>query len=697
MDGGKKSEVREDKPASKRFGSEEKPAHLRGVKRFSEEDQAASKKKPAPSPKRTELHLRKEDVRRLNKLDIKAVGDSEEVLARPFKRMSRHKKRTHGQSGDFHKVVKEVLIPETIVVQELANRMSERAGDTIKALLKMGVMVTINQTIEGDTAELVAEEMGHRVKRVSDWDVERDLMGEEDEKASLQERAPVVTIMGHVDHGKTSLLDALRKTNIALGEAGGITQHIGAYQVIRPGNKSITFIDTPGHAAFTKMRSRGANVTDIVLLVVAADDGVKDQTIEAIHHVKAAKASMILVINKIDKPASNPQQLRQMLLQHGIVVESLGGDTLEIEVSAKTGHNLEKLEELVLLQSEILELKANPNRLAAGVIIEAKLERGRGPVATVLVQRGTLKPGDIFVSGKTSGRVRVLTDDCGKKVDEALPSVPVEVIGFSAPPASGDDFVVVATESKARAIAQSRLKRVAQDPGMLPSAGGLSVAGKNIAELLLERQQQEDVKELHLVVKADVQGSLEAIVGGLENISTPLVKVRILHGAVGAITESDISLAKASNAFIVGFNVRAHPQEKEIARRLGLEIRYYSVIYHVMDDIKVALSGLLSPILKEKILGTAQVRHVFNISKVGKIAGCMVRDGVIRRGCKARLLRDQSVIHEGVIKNLKIKKDEVKEAKEGYECGICLENYHDIRENDCIECFEIESIQRTLS
>lgn len=687
----------EDKGDRKKFA----PLRAHGTSKTrdeEDEEEAAKKKQGLAAPRRVAPVLRKEEVRRnLGKIQTKEDGEEEEETAKKRKagggfsgRRLKPKKRSNVSSIPVQKVTREVIIPEYITVQELANRMSERAGDVTKTLMNMGVMVTITQTIDADTAELVVTELGHRSTRVLDSDIEIGLTGVEDNPSDLLSRAPVVTIMGHVDHGKTSLLDALRKTNVVSGEAGGITQHIGAYQVHLPSGQSITFIDTPGHAAFTEMRSRGAHVTDIVVLVVAADDGVKDQTIEAIHHARAAKVSLIVAINKVDKPDSNPNHVRQMLLQHEIVLEDLGGDILDVEVSAKTGFNLDKLEETILLQAEVLDLKANPNRPAEGVVIEAKLEKGRGAVATVLVQRGTLKVGDIFVSGCESGRVRALIDDCGHKIQTAGPSVPVEVVGFNAPPAAGDDFIVVESEMRAREVAEFREKR-SKDARV-----SQFLKSNTIDQLLSRKMEEGQFQELPVIIKTDVQGSLEALIGGLDKLSTSEVKVRILHGAVGAITESDMALAKASKAFVIGFNVRANPQAREIARREGIELRYYSIIYNALDEVKAAMSGLLSPTLHEQFLGNAEIRQVFNITKVGKVAGCMVTEGVVRRGSKVRLLRDLVVIHEGTLKTLKRMKDEVKEVKEGYECGMAFENYHDIREGDIIECFDIEEIQRTL-
>jgi translation initiation factor IF-2 len=585
------------------------------------------------------------------------------------------------------KVIREVVIPETITVQELANRMAERSADVIKALMRMGVMATINHAIDADTAELVVGEFGHHFRRVSDADVEIGLRGVEDEETRLVPRPPVVTIMGHVDHGKTSLLDALRHTDVAAHEAGGITQHIGAYQVTLAGGERITFIDTPGHAAFTQMRARGANVTDIVVLVVAADDGVMPQTVEAINHAQAAEVPMIVAINKIDRPDANPARVRTELLQHGIVVEEMGGETLTVEVSAKTRQNLDKLTEAILLQAEILDLKANPDRPAEGVILETKIERGRGVVATVLVQRGTLRMGDTFVAGTEWGRVRSLADAFGHSVQEAGPGTPVEVLGLNGAPAAGDDVIVVDNETRAREVTEFRQRKV-RDARVATTRGSV--------EQQLFRIKEGGQKELPVVVKGDVHGSVEAIVGALERLGTEEVKTQVLHAGVGGINESDVTLARASGAVIIGFNVRANPQAREMAKRDGVEIRYYSIIYDLTDDLKRLLSGMLAPKVTENVLGSAEIRQVFTISKVGKVAGCMVVAGIIRRGAKVRLLRDDVVIHEGEIGQLKRFKEDAKEVREGYDCGIALASYQDIQVGDIIECFELEETAREL-
>jgi len=623
---------------------------------------------------------------------VQALSDEGTERTRSLAAMRRARQKQRG--SDFaqpqEKVVRDVVVPEVITVQELANRMAERGADVIKALMRMGVMATINQSIDADTAELVVTEFGHRVRRVAESDVEIGLHGEEDAPESLLPRPPVVTIMGHVDHGKTSLLDALRRTDVAAREAGGITQHIGAYQVEIPSGEKITFIDTPGHEAFTEMRARGANVTDIVILVVAADDGIMPQTVEAIRHAKAAEVPIIVAINKIDLPDANPDRVRSELLQHEIVVEEMGGDVQTVEVSAKTRQNLDKLLEAILLQAEILELKANPNRAAQGTVVEAKLEKGRGSVATILVQAGTLSVGDVFVAGSEWGRVRALINDRGEHIQKAVPAQPVEVLGLNGTPLAGDDFAVLDSEARAREIAEfrDRKKREAQQVA----------AGRGTLEQMFSRIAAGEAKELPVVVKGDVQGSVEAIVASLEKAAgdNAEVKVRVLHSAVGGINESDMTLAKATGAMIIAFNVRANPQAREIARRDGIEIRYYSVIYDVIDDVKAALSGLLSPVTRETFIGNAEIREVFNITKVGKVAGCMITDGVVKRGAGVRLLRDNVVIHEGTLKTLKRFKDEVREVREGYECGMAFENYDNIQVGDIIECFEREEVARQL-
>jgi translation initiation factor IF-2 len=658
-----------------------------------EEEEDRGKRPGRPTPhKPAPLAKRAEPRRREGKLTITAAladddrGQRGRSLA-AVKR-ARERERLKQMQKSTEKVIREVTIPETISVQELANRMAERGVDVIKCLMRSGVMATINQVIDADTAELVVTEFGHNPKRVAESDVEIGLTGELDVEANLQSRPPVVTVMGHVDHGKTSLLDALRATDVVSGEAGGITQHIGAYQVTLAGDERITFIDTPGHEAFTAMRARGAKVTDIVVLVVAADDGIMPQTVEAIRHAKAAKVPIIVAINKIDKPDANPQRVRQELLNHELVTEELGGDVLAVEVSAKKKLNLEKLQEAILLQAEILDLKANPERAAQGVVIEAKMERGRGSVATVLVQKGTLRVGDVFVAGSEWGRVRALVDDHGNKIDEAGPSAPVEVLGLQGTPAAGDDFITVDTEIRAREVADYRQRKDREAKAAAGARGTL--------EQMFSKIASGEAKELPVVIKGDVQGSVEAIVATLEKMGTDEAKVRVLHSAVGGINESDVTLAKASNALVIGFNVRANPQAREMARRDGVDIRYYSIIYDVADDLRKALTGMLAPTLKERFLGNAEIREVFNITKVGKVAGCFVTEGMVKRGAKVRLLRDNVVIHEGALGQLKRFKDDVREVREGYECGMSFENYNDIQVRDVIECFEVEEVAATL-
>ena len=586
------------------------------------------------------------------------------------------------------KQVRDVIIPDTISVTELANRMAERTADVVKELMKLGVMATATQTVDGETAELIAQELGHRAQRVSDSDVESGLEGADDDEASLKPRPPVVTVMGHVDHGKTSLLDAIRRTDVAAGESGGITQHIGAYQINTASGNLITFIDTPGHEAFTEMRSRGANITDIVILVVAADDSVMMQTVEAINHAKAAGCPVIVAVNKCDKPEADPKRVRNDLLQHEIITEDFGGDVLCVDVSAISGQGLDKLEEAIMLQAELLELKANPDRAATGVVVEAKVERGRGSVATLLVQRGTLKQGDIFVIGAESGRVRALLDDRGKTLKMALPGQPVEILGLNGTPMAGDSCVVVETEARAREIAEYRTRQIKEREAARGARGSV--------EQMLSAIAAGEAEELPVVIKTDVHGSLEAIRVALEKLGTDQVKVRTLSSGVGAISESDISLSSASNAIVIGFNVRAIPQARDLAKRDGVEIRYHSIIYELIDEVKAAMGGLLSPDTQEDFIGYAEIRQVFGVSKVGKVAGCYVTEGVIKRGCKVRLLRDNVVIHEGSLKTLKRFKDEVKDVREGFECGMGFENYSDIQEGDMIECFELREVARTL-
>ena len=634
-----------------------------------------------------------EPQRRGGKVNLHSIGsvdddDDDYGFGGPRRRFKKKQPKPVQPQQPQEKIIKDVVVPEIITVQELANRMAEKGADVIKKLMALGVMATINQPIDGDTAQIVVEEMGHRVKRVSDSDVELGLKGEEDRPEEMQPRAPVVTVMGHVDHGKTSLLDALRETNVASHEAGGITQHIGAYQItVKTGDK-ITFIDTPGHEAFSEMRARGAKVTDIVVLVVAANDGIMPQTVEAIRHAQAAEVPIVVAINKIDLPGADPMKVKTALLQHGIAVEELGGESLCAEVSAKKRINIDKLVEAILLQAEILDLKANPNRKAEGAVIEAKMEKGRGSVATGLVQTGTLHIGDIVIAGKEWGRVRAMFNEMGKKMNEAGPAAPVEVLGLQGTPAAGDDFIVVADENQAKEVTGYRIRKE-RDAKLVKSA-------KSAMEQMLDKIKSGEVKHLPVIIKADVQGSIEAIEGTITKLSNDEVSVQILHSAVGPISDSDVTLAKASNAFIIGFNVRAIPHARDMARQDGVDIRYYSIIYDVADDIKKALEGMLSPELKEKILGYAEIRNVFNITGVGKVAGCMITEGMVKRGAKVRLLRDNVVIHDGSLGQLKRFKDDVKEVKEGYECGMSFENYNDIQVGDFIECYEIESIAAKL-
>ncbi|WP_210496250.1 translation initiation factor IF-2 [Microvirga antarctica] len=633
------------------------------------------------------------EEKRRGRLTVTAATSGEDERTRSVASFRRRNQRLtgHRQVEQKEKIAREVIIPETITIQELANRMSERAVDVIKMLMKQGQMHKITDVIDSDSAQLIAEELGHTVKRVAESDVEEGLFDAKDVDENLETRPPVVTIMGHVDHGKTSLLDAIRKTSVVSGEAGGITQHIGAYQVTSPLGGKITFIDTPGHAAFTSMRARGAKVTDIVVLVVAADDGVMPQTVEAIAHAKAADVPLIIAINKIDKPDANPQRVRTELLQHSIVVESMGGDTLEFEVSAKTRDGLDTLLEGLQLQAEILDLKANPERSAEGTVIEAKLDRGRGPVATVLVERGTLRTGDIVVAGAEWGRVRALINDSGANVKEAGPSVPVEVLGFNGTPDAGDRVAVVESEARAREVTEYRTRQKRER-----QAARTGAAGRTLADMMQDLKAGAGRKEFPLVVRADVQGSAEAIVGALEKLGTDEVTARILQSGVGGISESDITLAEASGAIVLGFNVRAHKEAREAAERAGVEIRYYNIIYDLVDDVKKAMSGLLAPTLREERLGEALILEVFDVSKVGKIAGCRVLDGVVQRGAHVRLIRDNVVIHEGRLSQLKRFKDDAREVTSGQECGMAFENYQDMRPGDQIECYRVEEVKRSL-
>ena len=677
------------------------PAGVRGRRsEGEEEDRGASRGGPVrgrpvrPEPaKPVTTRPKSEEDRRRGKLTVTTANVDEDGNARgrslSAMRRRQEKFRRSQMQETREKITREVVLPETITIQELSQRMSERAVDVIKYLMKEGQMMKPGDVIDADLAELIAGEFGHTVRRVSESDVELGIFNVSDDQGELVSRPPVVTIMGHVDHGKTSLLDAIRHANVVSGEAGGITQHIGAYQVEQNGQK-ITFIDTPGHAAFTAMRARGAQATDIAILVVAADDSVMPQTIESINHAKAAGVPIIVAINKVDKHEADPQKVRNQLLQHEVFVESMGGEVLDVEVSAKTGKNLDKLLEAILLQAEILDLKANPNRTAEGTVIEAQLDRGRGAVATVLVQKGTLRPGQIIVAGDVWGRVRALVTDKGDHVKEAGPAMPVEVLGLSGTPQAGDKFAVVESESRAREISEYR-QRLARDKAAARQSGQ-----RGSLEQMMMQRQSAGIKEFPLVIKGDVQGSIEAIAGALEKLGTDEVRARIVHSGAGGITESDISLAEASNAAIIGFNVRANTQARQFAEREGIEIRYYNIIYDLVDDVKAAMSGLLSPERRETFIGNAEILEVFNITKVGKVAGCRVVEGKVERGAGVRLIRNDVVVHEGKLKTLKRFKDEVSEVPMGQECGMAFENYEDMRAGDVIECFRVEHITRTL-
>ncbi|MBN33692.1 MAG: translation initiation factor IF-2 [Rhodospirillaceae bacterium] len=710
-------DARREREEEARLRAEEQAQRLEGKQRDPEVDpeaiaaaQAAAAQPAAPvaedeDKKRSKRDRRSplapktrpSDRRRSGKLTIAQAlaGDDGEERARSLAAAKRAREKLRQQQagqqqsdGSSKKFVREVVVPEAILVGELANRMAVRGGEVVKKLMQMGQMVTINQTIDADTAELLVEEFGHKIRRVSESDVEVGLKQDDDPDETKKPRAPVVTVMGHVDHGKTSLLDALRKTDVVAGEAGGITQHIGAYQVVLQGGERITFLDTPGHAAFTAMRARGASVTDIVILVVAADDSVMPQTKEAIDHARAADVPIIVAINKCDTPGADPDKVRQDLLQHELVVEGMGGDILDVEVSALKGDGLDKLEEAILLQAELLELKANPDRTAEGVVVEARLEKGRGAVSTVLVQRGTLHVGDTMVVGKEWGRIRALIDDRGKNVKEAGPSIPVEVLGLSGAPTAGDEFFVVDNEKRAREIAAYRDEQERQQK--------ITSVGSSTVEQLFANIAAGETKELPLVIKTDVHGSAEAITHSLEDLGTDEVKPRVLLSAVGGISESDVTLAKASNAIIFGFNIRANSQARQLAEKEGVEIRYYRIIYELLDEAKTMLSGMLAPATEEKVLGAAQVLDTFEISKVGRIAGCRIMDGLVRRTAKVRLLRDGHILFDGHIKSLKHHKDEVREIKQGSECGIQLDGHHDIEIGDEIEAYELNEIARSL-
>jgi translation initiation factor IF-2 len=686
-------EKKEDAPKTDLRPAE--PVRGRTRTQLEEEEESGAKKASAggkaAAPKTPAVARKAPDARRRGKLTVtKALSDDDERTrsVAAYRRHLQRVNRAGQQQAPAPAGPREVTIPEHIAVSELANRMARRSVDIIKVLMKNGIMAQINDVIDADTAELVAAEYGHTVKRVAEDDVLEGLKGVEDEAGTLKSRPPVVTVMGHVDHGKTSLLDALRKTDVVAGEAGGITQHIGAYQVQMKTGQKITFLDTPGHAAFTAMRGRGAKVTDIVVLVVAADDGVMPQTVEAISHAKAAGVPIIVAINKIDKADANPTRVKNELLQYEIQTEDMGGETLAVEVSATKGTNLDKLEETIILQAELLDLKANADRTAEGAVIEAKLDKGRGPVATVLVQRGTLKVGDIIVAGSEFGRVRLLVNDRGETIQSAGPSTPVEVLGLSAVPEAGDEFVIVENDSRAREVTEYRARKRREQRS--------TASARQTLDQLLKSRSEGEKRFLPLVIKGDVQGSVEAIQGALNKLGTDEVAAQVLQAGVGGITESDVILAHASGAAVIGFNVRANNQARDRARRDGVEIRYYNIIYNVVDDVKAALSGLLTPETREKFLGNAEVLEVFAISKVGKVAGCRVTEGVVRRGAKVRLIRDNVVIHEGELSTLKRFKDEAREVLAGQECGMSFANYQDLQPGDIIECYEVETVKRAL-
>ena len=679
-----KTSTKSDAPQRREFGDQKGPRPA----------SPSSRKKDRDGDERSSGRGRGDEGRRSGKLTLSQALDGGErshqkSMAAMKRKQERARQKALGQTQEREKIVREVQVPEAIIVSELANRMAERSAEVVKSLMKMGMMVTQNQVIDADTAELIIEEFGHKIVRVSDSDVEDAITEIEDKPEDLKPRPPVITIMGHVDHGKTSLLDSIRNAKVVAGEAGGITQHIGAYQVKTKDGTILSFLDTPGHAAFTSMRSRGAQVTDIVVLVVAADDSVMPQTIEAINHAKAAEVPMIVAINKCDKPEANPDNVRTELLQHEVIVEAMSGEVQDVEVSAITGQGLDELLEAIALQAEILELKANSKRAAHGAVIEAQLDVGRGPVATVLVQNGTLNQGDIFVVGEQWGKVRALINDKSERVKEAGPSVPVEVLGLNGTPEAGDVLNVVETEAQAREIAEYR-ENAAKEKR---AAAG---AGTSLEQLMAKAKEDENVTEMPILVKADVQGSAEAIVQAMEKIGNEEVRVRVLHYGVGAITDTDVGLAEASGAPVMGFNVRANASARNSANQKGVEIRYYSIIYDLVDDVKAAASGLLSAEIRENFIGYSQIKEVFKVSGVGKVAGCLVTEGVARRSAGVRLLRDDVVIHEGTLKTLKRFKDEVPEVQSGQECGMAFENYEDIRPNDVIEIFEREEIARKL-
>ena len=667
------------------------PGQVRTAAQLTEEDSPRGRrdgKKGTPSRTRGEPRRRTGRLTITQALDEDTIEERQRSLASVKRARERERQRQQQAGGDSQKIVRDVVVPEVITVQDLANRMAERSADVVRALMKMGVMASLSQTIDADTAELVVEEFGHNIRRVADSDIEVGLSGPDDEAEALKSRPPVVTIMGHVDHGKTSLLDALRQTDVAGGEAGGITQHIGAYQVQIGSGDRITFLDTPGHAAFSAMRSRGAKVTDLVILVVAADDSVQPQTVEAISHAKAAEVPMIVAVNKIDRPDVDPERVKQDLLQHEVIAEEYGGDIQFVNVSALQKIGLDELQEAILLQAELLELKSNPDRSAQGIVVEAKLDRGRGPVATILVQRGTMRIGDSIVVGNEWGRVRAMVDERGQQLKEAGPATPVEVLGLQGAPMAGDEANVVENEARAREIAEYR-QRLERDKRTAAGARGS-------LDQMFDKLKAGETKELSVVIKADVQGSQEAIVGALEKFNNDEVAVRVLHAGVGGINESDITLASASEGFVVGFNVRASKQARDAASRGNVDVRYYSIIYELLDDIKASLSSMLAPSIRETQIGNAEIREVFNITKMGKIAGCRVTNGIVRRGSGVRLLRDNVVIHQGKLATLRHFKDDVAEVRDGYECGMSFESYQDIQVGDVIECYEVEEVARTI-
>ena len=684
-DTGRARARRDDAPAeAPRRGPDPAPIMGRVKQSKSAGDNQDSKKQSA---------LRKGGDQRRNQKRISVAdalaedSDRSRSLASIKRQRERERQKAQEAREAGTKVSREVIVPEVITVGELANRMAERSADVVRVLMKMGVMASASQSIDADTAELVIDELGHTIKRVTDDDVLEGLEAPTPEAGTLVARPPVVTVMGHVDHGKTSILDYFRKSNVVSGEAGGITQHIGAYQITNSSGQQISFLDTPGHAAFTEMRARGANVTDMVILVVAADDGLMPQTIEAIAHAKAAQVPIIVAVNKCDKPGVDPYKVETELLSHEIQVENLGGDVQSAHVSALTGDGMDKLEEAIQLQSELLELQASAEGRASGAVVESKMEKGRGSVATVLVQTGTLRVGDIFVAGAEWGRVRALINDKGQQVKEAGPASPVEVLGLNGTPVAGDDLIVVESEGRAREVSEYRQNKAKE---------AKAVASKGTLEGMFAALQQGEINELPIVIKGDVHGSIEAIAASLEKLNTDEVKVNILHQAVGAITESDITLARASQALIVGFNVRANNAARDAARAEGIDIRYFSIIYELLDDVKGLMSGLLKPEERENFLGYAEILETFNVTKVGRVAGCRVTEGVVKRGASVRLLRDNVVIHEGTLKTLRRFKDEVKDVKNGLECGMAFENYQDIQPGDFIECFEVEQVARSL-